>query len=165
MATTQFPKFDTKNDLAVDTRDQMIDMLNQHLADSFDLYSQTKQAHWNVKGMNFIALHELFDQLAEGVLEYVDMIAERATALGGYAAGTARMAAENSQLPAFPQGDVLDGRNMVKAIVERYSAFGEAARQAIDTADKAGDQATADLYTEIVRGVDKNLYFLEAHLQ
>lgn len=84
-----------------DARVQMIELLNQHLADAFDLYSQVKQAHWNVTGMNFIAVHELFDKIAHEVLEAVDDIAERVTALGGVAQGTARMAAANSRLPEF----------------------------------------------------------------
>ncbi len=108
-------EFTTRNDVPERVRATMIAMLNQQLADTFDLYSQTKQAHWNVKGMNFIQLHELFDMLAEHVLGYVDMIAERATALGGYAQGTARMAATNSTLPEFPQ-QIVEGKQMVEML-------------------------------------------------
>jgi len=160
----QTHQFNTSIDLAEGTREQLIELLNQRLADTFDLYSQTKQAHWNVKGMQFIALHELYDELAEHLLAFVDTIAERATALGGYAAGTARMAAANSQLAEWPQ-DATDSRTTIEALVERYAAYGKSVRAAIDTAEEAGDTDTADLFTEVSREIDKSLWFLEAHLQ
>lgn len=163
MATTkQLVK--TSIDLPRKTRDPMIDLLNQQLADTFDLYSQLKQAHWNVKGAQFIALHKLYDDLAEESLEHGDMIAERATALGGVAHGTARMAAANTRLAEFPDGPI-DSLASVKALVERYAAYAESTRQAVDAAEKASDMGTSDLFTEIVRAADKNLWFLEAHLQ
>jgi starvation-inducible DNA-binding protein len=141
----------------------MITLLNQQLADTFDLYSQTKQAHWNVKGMNFIQLHKLFDDLAEDILKYVDEIAERATALGGYAEGTARMAAANSTLPEFPT-EIVDGRQVVEVLAERYAKYAASSRAAIETAMEDEDQATADLFIEISRAMDQHLWFLEAHL-
>jgi starvation-inducible DNA-binding protein len=146
-----------------DARVQMIELLNQHLADAFDLYSQVKQAHWNVKGMNFIAVHELFDTIAASVLEDVDTIAERVTALGGVAQGTARMAAANSRLPEFSD-EAVQSEAAVRAVVERLGQFANSARAAIDTAAEAGDMATSDLFTEIVRELDKYIYFLDAHL-
>ncbi len=163
MATRQ-PTFKTSIDLPAGTRSEMIDLCNQQLADTADLQSQIKQAHWNVKGPEFIALHELYDELAEEVEGYVDLIAERATQLGGYAMGTARMAAANSRLPEFPL-DVTQGLDTVKALVERYAAYAASSRAAIDESDKSGDKDTADLFTEVSRGIDKGLWFLEAHLQ
>ena len=154
----------THNDLGEEVRAQMIALLNQHLADSLDLYSQTKQAHWNVKGRDFFQLHELFDTLAEHVEEAIDEIAERATALGGVACGTVRMSAAASRLPEYPL-EALEGMEHVQALVERYSAYGAAIRKDIDVAQEAGDADTADLLTEISRQVDKDLWFLEAHLQ
>lgn len=156
--------FPTHNNLPEDTRSQMIEMLNQQLADSLDLYSQTKQAHWNVKGPNFYQLHLLFDAHAAHVVEWIDMIAERAAMLGGYATGTARMAAAASSLKEFPT-DITEGMDYVKALVERWGNYATSSREAIDKADKAGDQDTADLFTEISRQVDMDLWFLEAHLQ
>jgi len=156
--------FKTQIDLNKETREEVIDILNQQLADTFDLYSQTKQAHWNVKGMDFYQLHTLFDELAELVLGYVDMIAERATALGGTALGTARMAAGSSTLPEYPE-DTFHSEDVLSALIERYAAYAASTRQAIDDTDEAGDMGTSDLFTEIVRGVDKSLYFLESHLQ
>jgi starvation-inducible DNA-binding protein len=156
--------FSTSIDLDARTREAMIELCNQQLADSFDLYSQVKQAHWNVKGKDFIQLHEFFDTLAANVLADVDEIAERASALGGYATGTARMAAANSTLPEYPT-DCIDGPEHVRALVERYAAYAASTRKAIDTASEAEDQTTADLFTEISRQTDKDLWFLEAHLQ
>lgn len=155
---------ETQIDLSLDTRLQMISLLNDSLASAFDLYSQIKQAHWNVKGMHFIALHELFDQLAAENLEFVDMIAERVTALAGDAQGTARMSAENSKLPEFPS-DLTTGEEFVQAVVERVSLFSKHTRAGIRASEEADDMATSDLYTEVTRALDKQLYFLEAHLR
>ena len=156
--------FSTRIDLPPASRESAIALLNQHLADTFDLGSQIKQAHWNVKGPNFIALHELFDDLAESVEEYVDLIAERATALGGYALGTARMAAAASRLPEYPV-EAVDGKQHVEALVARFAALGKTTRAAIDASNEFSDADTADLFTEVSRGIDKHLWFLEAHLQ
>lgn len=156
--------YKTSVDLDVAVRGEMIGLLNQQLADSLDLYSQTKQAHWNVKGMNFIALHKLFDEIAAVVEDAVDTIAERVTALGADAQGTVRMAAENSTLPEFPS-DLEGSEAFVQAMVERVSAFANSCRKAGDVAMDGGDQATGDLFIGIVRDMDKYLYFLEAHIQ
>jgi len=156
--------YTTKIDLPAAARAKVVEVLNQQLADSFDLFSQIKQAHWNVKGLQFIALHELFDKLAEETEDYVDDIAERATALGGVAAGTARAAGKASRLAEFPlQG--LEGKAAVAALAERYAALAASTRNAIDLTDELGDAGTADLFTGISRGLDKSLWFLEAHLQ
>ena len=157
-------KFSTSIDLAPDTRERMIDLLNQQLADTFDLMSQTKEAHWNVKGPQFYQLHELYDELAAELLGWVDMIAERATALGGLATGTVRMAASASRLPEYPLEAVRD-LETVKVLVERYANLAASTRAGMDAADQAGDQSTMDLLTEVSRGLDKSLWFLEAHLQ
>lgn len=163
-AKSRTGSFPTSIDLEAQTRDAMVALCNQQLADSLDLYSQTKQAHWNVKGKDFYQLHLLFDQLAAETLEHIDEIAERATALGGYATGTVRMSAASSTLPEYPT-DCVEGLEHVRALVERYAGYAASTRAAIDTADEAGDQSTADLFTEISREVDKSLWFLEAHLQ
>jgi starvation-inducible DNA-binding protein len=156
--------FKTKNDLPEATRVKAVELLNARLADCKDLQTQVKQAHWNVKGPNFISLHLLFDKVNDDVEEYVDEIAERAVQLGGVAEGTARMVAKRSSLPEYPASAV-DGRGHVEALSSALAAFGRSARQAIDQADKLGDQDTADLFTEVSRGIDKWLWFVEAHLQ
>lgn len=157
-------EFTTRNDLPQRVRTTIVALLNQQLADVFDLYSQTKQAHWNVKGMQFMQLHELFDSLAGTVLGYVDMLAERATALGGYAQGTARMAAQHSTLEEFPE-QIVEGKQVVEVLAERYAQFAASTRAAIETALEHEDQDTADLMIEVSRDIDKALWFLEAHLQ
>jgi starvation-inducible DNA-binding protein len=170
VATTTAPKktdtvpFPTRNDIAAETRAKAVSLLNQHLADTFDLMSQTKFAHWNVKGPTFIALHKLFDELAETLEEHVDEIAERITALGGVAMGTARPAAAMSRLPEFPAG-VHKGQDVVAALADRYSALGKTVRAAIDESDDLGDKDTSDLFTQVSRDLDQSLYFLESHLQ
>ena len=164
IATKSESMFSARIDLSRDVRQQMIELLNQQLADTFDLYSQTKQAHWNVKGAQFIALHELFDKLAAELAGYADSIAERATALGGLARGTVRLAAVHSQLPEYPL-DAVAGLAAVEALAERYGALANSVRSAIDITHEAGDAASEDLLTEVSRELDKVLWFLEAHLQ
>jgi starvation-inducible DNA-binding protein len=163
-ATKTTPMFSTRNDLARKLRSEMIAVLNQQLADTFDLYSQTKQAHWNVKGAQFFSLHELFDKLAVELIGYVDEIAERVTALGGLAQATVRMSASNSQL-AECDLEVTDSLPTVEALAERYATLAGSTRAAIESAEEQGDADTADLFTEVSRGLDKSLWFLEAHLQ
>src|SRR5437764_9415176 len=119
--------FRTKNDLPETTRVKAVELLNARLADCVDLQTQTKHAHWNVKGPNFIALHELFDQINEAVEDYVDDIAERAVQLGGVAEGTARMVAKRSSLGEYPA--VVDGRSHVEALSSALAAFGKLARK------------------------------------
>ncbi len=154
----------TRIDLSADTRTQVVGILNQTLATTLDLKTQVKQAHWNVKGMDFYQLHELFDTLATELEGYIDEFAERITALGGLALGTARMAAAESMLPEYPT-DILNGKDHVTALADRYAPYAKSLREAIDKTGQLGDADTADLYTEVSREIDKRLWFLEAHLQ
>ena len=152
----------TKNDLPAKVRTEMIDLLNARLSDAIDLELQTKQAHWNVKGSNFIALHELFDKLAEELEEHVDVIAERAVQLGGVAYGTVQAVQSRTQLQPYPT-DISDSDAHVAALSDAYAAFGKSVRAAIETADEAGDKDTSDLFTQISRETDKALWFIESH--
>src|SRR5262245_15897752 len=143
--------FKTKNDLSESVRGKAIELLNARLADAIDLQTQTKQAHWNVKGPNVIALHELFDKVNEEVEDYGDAIAERAVQLGGEAEGTARMAAKRSSLSEYP-AKAVDGHSHVEALSSVLAAFGKSTRKAITEANDLGDLDTADLFTEVSRG-------------
>lgn len=161
---TRTKERETRNDMPAQNRASINEMLNQHLANLSDLFTQTKFAHWNVKGRNFYSLHKLFDELAELVEGSVDEVAERVTALGGLAKGTARMAAENSQLDEFPTDDL--GSDAVLAIVaDRYAATAKSVRASIEEAEELDDMGTSDLLTGIVQMLDKSLYFIESHLQ
>ena len=142
----------------------MIDLLNQQLADALDLGLEVKQAHWNVKGPHFIGLHELFDKTAEALEEFIDGMAERAVEIGGTALGTVQVISKNSRLPPYPL-DLISGKGHVAALSNALAAFGATTRAAIDIAGKAGDANTADLFTEVSRGVDKLLWMIEAHAQ
>lgn len=163
-ASTDLPRYATKIDVPSEARADLVEILNRHLADNHVLYTHTKQAHWNVKGLEFYQLHVLFDDLAESVQPFTDTLAERITALGGYACGTAGMAASATRLAEWPIG-ATDGRAHLEALQERWAAYAGTTREAIGRADELGDPATTDLLTEIARVVDKGLYFLEAHLQ
>jgi starvation-inducible DNA-binding protein len=154
----------TKNDLPEDIRGQIVEILNARLADAIDLKLQAKQAHWNVKGANFIALHELFDQVATDADTYVDDIAERAVQLGGTAHGTVQTVADRSTLREYPL-DIAEGAAHVEALSGALAAFGKKVREAIDETAALQDADTADLFTGISRGVDKHLWFVEAHNQ
>lgn len=154
----------TKNSLPEKVRRTLIELLNQQLADVIDLGLQAKQAHWNVKGPHFIGLHELFDKVAEELEEYTDEIAERAVELGGVALGTTQVVAKTSRLPAYPM-DAVAGLEHVDALATGLAAFGASTRAAIAEAGDAGDADTADLFTEVSRGIDKLLWQVEAHVQ
>ncbi len=156
--------YPTKNSLPEPVRTKAIELLNARLADAIDLQTQCKQAHWNVKGPTFIALHELFDDIDEDVEEYIDLIAERAIQLGGTTDGTARAVAKRTTLPEYAPKSP-NGRDHCEALSSALAAFGKLAREAIDKSTQIGDADMADIFTEISRGVDKWLWFVDAHLQ
>jgi starvation-inducible DNA-binding protein len=164
MVTKELPTFKTSIDIEAGKRQQLITVLNQQLADTFDMMSMMKQAHWNVKGPQFIALHELFDEIANGLIPYVDIIAERVTALGGMAMGTVRMAAQASRLDAYPT-DVVNSLETVRVVADRLADLAASTREAGDRAEELHDMDTNDLFLEVSRDLDKWLWFLEAHLQ
>jgi starvation-inducible DNA-binding protein len=163
-ATPQLKMYETENDISQNRRVEISALLNQRLADAVDLQTQMKQAHWNVKGPHFIGLHEVFDQIDEAVEAYVDLIAERIVQLGGIAEGTARVAAGRSRLEEYPL-TIAEGSAHVEAVSKALSTFGHEARNSIDQADELGDADTSDLFTEVSRGIDKWLWFVEAHSQ
>jgi len=156
--------YNTENDIARDRRADLNALLNRRLADAIDLQMQMKQAHWNVKGPNFIGLHELFDKVAESVESYVDLLAERIVQLGGVAEGTVRHAAAGSTIEEYPS-EISEGAAHVSAVSIALAAFGYEVRNAINEATDLDDAGTADLFTEISRGIDKWLWFVEAHAQ
>ena len=156
--------YETENDISPKRRSELNALMNQRLASAVDLQMQMKQAHWNVKGPSFIGLHELFDKVDEAVESYVDMIAERIVQLGGVAEGTVRVSAARSRLEEYPL-TLADGLAHVEAVAKALSTFGEEARHTIDEADELDDADTADMFTEISRGIDKWLWFVEAHSQ
>ena len=153
----------TQNDLPAQTRAAIIPILNARLAETIDLLHQAKQAHWNVKGRNFVALHKLFDEIAEAADEHMDLIAERAVQLGGTAEGTIQLSARRSELEPYPL-DISDEQDHVAAMSAALAAYGKRVRQAIDQSDDLADKDTADMFTEISRAADKHLWFVESHL-
>lgn len=138
--------------------------LNARLADAVALSAAIKQAHWNVKGRNFIAVHELFDQVFANVQAQVDEMAERIQILDGVAIGTVEKVAKASSLKEYPT-DLTKAEDHIKAVCERLRDYGAKIRKAIDTTDEAGDADTADLFTGASRAADKDLWFLESHLE
>lgn len=155
---------ETKNDLKSNARKSSIEILNARLAEAIDLALITKQAHWNVKGPQFIAVHEMLDGFRTELDDHVDTIAERAVQLGGTALGTSQIVAKASPLPAYPT-DIYKIRDHLEALIDRYAASAKSARAAIAEADEAGDADTADIFTAYSRALDKSLWFLEAHVQ
>jgi len=161
---TKEVRFSSSVKIDDDAKSKVIEILNARLADTIDMKTQVKHAHWNVKGPQFFQLHELFDSVATHLEEHSDLIAERLVQLGGVANGTARQAAANSSIKEYDL-DAVKGEDHVKALVQRLGTLANAARKAIDDTGKLGDQATADVFTEVTRAADKDLWFLEAHLQ
>ena len=154
----------TKNDLAEETRTEVITLLNQRLADCIDLQTQCKQAHWNVKGPQFIALHKLFDEINEEVEDYVDLLAERIVQLGGIAEGTVGVVAKRTSLIDYPL-TLTTGAEHVAALSDALAGFARTARIGIEEMSELEDADSADILTEVSRGTDKWLWFVEAHLQ
>ena len=156
--------YETKNPLPAETRARVVALLNNRLADCVDLQSQCKQAHWNVKGPQFIALHKLFDEIYEAAEEYVDLIAERIVQLGGVAEGTVRAAAQRSSLREYPLV-LSSGEEHVAALSDVLAQFSGMAREGITELEELEDPDSMDILTEVSRGVDKWLWFVEAHQQ
>ena len=162
--------YKTRIDLDEGVRHQLVALLNQTLANTSDLYSQTKQAHWNVKGRDFYQLHLLYDELAEKLEEPLDLVAERIVLLGGYAHGTVRMAAANSGISPWPgagpgsPGDDADP-SFLATLADRWAEYARHIREADEAADAIGDPATVNLYDEITNIADRGLWFIEGHMQ
>jgi starvation-inducible DNA-binding protein len=153
----------THNTLSKKIRIQSVELLNKHLSAAIDLHAQMKQAHWNVRGPGFIAIHELFDRVSTEVENYSDLLAERAAGLGGTANGTVQTAAKHSFLIPYPLG-VADELEHLFAVSGALAAFGQSIIEAIAKSAEIEDPTTADLFTEISRGIDQQLYFVESHL-
>lgn len=154
----------SKNDLPSNTKAVSISILNTRLADAIDLALLTKQAHWNIKGPNFIALHEMIDGFRSELDEHVDTMAERVVQLGGTALGTTQTVAGSTTLAPYPT-DIYSSMDHLAALIERYARMASSVRAAIDATAEAGDADTADLFTAFSRALDKQLWFLEAHVQ
>lgn len=157
-------RFKTRIDLDKTTRGKLVDRLNLALCTTLDLSSQVKQAHWNIKGPTFLSRHALFDDLSDHLRGWSDNIAERATALGGYADGTVRDSAKNSALPAYDK-DAIQGRAHVHTLAERYGKYTGMLREMVIDAENMKDVVTEDLLTEVLRGAEMDLWFLEAQLE
>jgi starvation-inducible DNA-binding protein len=153
----------TRHDLPQDSRLPLIDLLNARLADMADYASQLKQAHWNIKGMQFVALHEMLDSFHAEAAEWSDMLAERAVMLGGIAEGTVKAAARQSTLPDYPLEET-GATEHLTALADGLGKLGKDVRTAIAKSEEHGDADTADLFTEISRGLDKQLWYFDAHL-
>jgi starvation-inducible DNA-binding protein len=156
--------YKTHNDLSSNAKSVSIGILNARLADAIDLALLTKQAHWNIKGSQFIALHEMIDGFRTELDDHVDTMAERVVQLGGTALGTTQAVAGSTTLAPYPT-DIYAANDHLSALIERYAKVASAVRTAIDETDNAGDVDTADLFTAFSRALDKSLWFLEAHLQ
>ncbi|HRN77759.1 MAG TPA: DNA starvation/stationary phase protection protein Dps [Candidatus Dependentiae bacterium] len=154
----------TRMSLPEKDRIEIIAMLNKSLASTSDLYAQCKQAHWNVKGPEFISLHKLFDEIAEQIEDQVDIIAERITSLGGTALGTLQEAVQNTELRVYPT-NIFAAKDHVEHLGHNFAILGELSRNNIDASIEIGDQCTGDLYIELTRLLDKSLWFIEAYMQ
>jgi starvation-inducible DNA-binding protein len=158
------PTHPTRNALPSNSKATSIGLLNARLADGIDLALATKQAHWNLKGPQFIGIHLMLDGFRTAQDEWNDEMAERVAQLGGTALGTTQTVGSTTKLPPYPT-DIFAIADHLAALIDRYADYGNALRKNIDETDEAGDADTADLFTEVSRGIDKQLWFLEAHVQ
>lgn len=163
--TAETHLYKTRNDLPESVRAKTIDLLNGTLAAALDIWTQTKQAHWNVKGKDFYQLHLLFDEIAGVLYEHIDVIAERITAIGGAAHGTAREAAKTSIIPEYPNTESMKEEDHINALADRLAVYAKHLRESMDKATEWNEQDAADIYVGISRAVDQKLWFIEAHLQ
>src|ERR1700684_1954201 len=154
----------TKNNLKSNAKSAAIELLNARVADCIDLALVTKQAHWNLKGRQFIGVHEMLDGFRTQVDDYVDTMAERVAQLGGTALGTTQTVAKATGLSPYPV-DIYAIPDHLHALIDRYGKAANNVRESIDQSAEAGDPDTADIFTEVSRGLDKALWFLEAHVQ
>jgi starvation-inducible DNA-binding protein len=150
--------------LSEDTKTQVVQVMQERLAEATDMYSQAKFAHWNVKGDNFYQLHLVFDQVAEVIGKQIDPIAERITQLGGVANGTVRQAACVSRIPEYPV-DTTAGMDHVRALADSLGHYCQELRQASDKIDDIGDGPTSDFFNQLIVEAEEQLYFLESHLE
>lgn len=163
--------YNTRLGIDDDKRHKLVALLNQTLAATSDLYSQTKQAHWNVKGTDFYQLHLLYDELAEKLEEPLDLVAERIVLLGGYAYGTVRMAAKNSLISPFPGTDAegdedsFNDPSFLTTLADRWAEYADHIREANESSDDIGDPGTTDLYDQIIHIAERGTWFIEGHLQ
>lgn len=157
-------QFPTRSYLPETTRTTSIGLLNQCLADLTTVTMQLKHAHWNVKGVHFYQLHELFEDIVDDFEDHIDTVAERASALGGTALGGVQDVAQNCTIPALPRNAV-DGATLLQAVADRLARFDATIGQQIEVATAYDDLDTADLLNEVSRDVSKALWFVEAHLQ
>jgi starvation-inducible DNA-binding protein len=144
------------------TRMHAVTLLQQGLVNALDLERQAKQAHWNVYGANFSALHAFFDQVASEAVEHADLCAERLVALGGTADGRVQTVVAQTTLGAYP-AMARTGISHLDAISDALARCSTAMRDAIDAATQYGDADTADVFTEISRALDKRLWMVDAH--
>ena len=163
--------YHTRLGIDEDKRQTLVGLLNTTLAATSDLYSQTKQAHWNVKGKDFYQLHKLYDKLAGKLEDPLDLVAERIVLLGGYAFGTVRMAAQTSPIAPFPgtdaegDDDAFNDPSFLTTMADRWAQYADHIREADKLADEVGDPGTTDLYDQITHVADRGTWFVEAHLQ
>ncbi|CAH2599973.1 DNA protection during starvation protein [Rhodovastum atsumiense] len=156
------PSLQTANALDSNAKKVAVSLLNARLADAIDLALVVKQAHWNLRGPDFIAVHKMLDEFRTDVDEYVDTIAERVSQLGAIALGTSQAVAQTSQLAPYPT-DIIAVEAHLQALLERTAVLANQVRRNIDEVAEAGDANSADIFTEVSRGLDKWLWFLEAH--
>ena len=156
-------KVKTRNTLPTKTREKMSDEINARIATLIDLQLQVKQTHWNIRGPQFIAIHEMLDKLYADLDKWVDAMAERITQLGGAAYGTLDAIKGSSSLDKYPTQD-LTWQDRMEHLADVIAASSTETRDSIEVAEDAGDPVSGDIITDAARGLDLWLWKVESHL-
>jgi starvation-inducible DNA-binding protein len=170
MATAKLAKAAVKGAAKVNlglpeaTRQQVVDLLNKRLSDTFVLYTKTLNFHWNVTGPEFIQIHLLLEEQYTELAEGIDSIAERVRKIGGFAFGTLDEFKQNSAIEEQP-GRIPNWEQMLQILVDDHETIIRQLREDADKTEEWGDMFTNDFVIGLAQEHETMAWKLRAHLE